>query len=101
MFGFVLPYLSDEIRHLGMIASPINFLSALFFAFIGLGVACKANLTDAEDHNVPANHPRYIHDKQKMTLWGVSAAGVVGGIGAKTYKAAKEIGNVDGWKKKK
>lgn len=36
------------------------------------------------------------HDKQEMALWGVSAAGVVGGIGAKTYKAAKDIGNVDG-----
>ena len=41
------------------------------------------------------------HDKQEMALWGISAAGVVGGIGAKTFKATKDLGNVDGWKKKK
>jgi len=80
---------------------PINILSGLIFGFLCIGIACKANLADAEEHNVPANHPRYIHDKQEMALWGISAAGVVGGIGAKTYKAAKDIGNVDGWKKKK
>ena len=37
-----------------------------------------------EEHNVPANHPRYIHDKQEMALWGVSAVGLVGEIGRKT-----------------
>lgn len=67
-------------------------------SLIGMYIASEMNVERAKKYKVPPDHPRYIHDKNEMTV--AKAAGVISAVsvGKHTKKAIKNVANVDSWK---
>lgn len=79
----------------------IGTFLGLLFSIIGMAIASGINVSSAKEHNVPANHPRYQHDRRELAIAGVSGVVAAGSIGRHTSKAVKDLMNVDGWKEMK
>ena len=65
VFPIVLLKLWDS---LWIIAIPIALLFGFIASLIGMTIATHINIRKAVHHNVPTSHPRYIHDRNEMTM---------------------------------
>lgn len=103
IFGFLIPF-GLLIAVLWNSWSYIAIIPALFvgllISFIAMMAASAINVSNAEQYEVPEDHPRYRHDKTELQIG--KAATVIGtaSVLKHTKKAIKDIGDVENWDKK-
>lgn len=84
--------------NLWFIGLPIGLLLGLLGALIGMTIGHKINISNAENHNVPASNPNVQFSKKELNIAKIASPLAAIGILHHIKKGIKDISNVDGWK---
>lgn len=80
---------------------PLALFVSLFVGMIGMSVGHSVNIERAKDEGVPDDDPRVQKEKFEKKMGTVLTALTLADLLGKARDSAKDVANVDGWKKMK
>lgn len=91
-------WFSMEASILGL---PLALFVSLFVGMIGMSVGHSVNIERAKDQGISDDDPTVQHEKLEKAMGTVLTTLTLADLLGKTKSSAKDVANVDGWKKMK